>query len=167
MVKGNKKTIKAGETIPVIVKKGNADVLGRLSLLNRKQPHAVLATVSGNEPYTSLIAYAVTPDIKGLLFATPRGTRKFSNLMKNRRVCLLIDSRSGTAGNYMKTESVTVIGKAGIVRKGRVREELARIFLKKHPLLTEFVRAPSTSLILVKIIKCIHVSSFQIVSEWP
>jgi nitroimidazol reductase NimA-like FMN-containing flavoprotein (pyridoxamine 5'-phosphate oxidase superfamily) len=167
MIKRNKKTIKAGETIPVIVKKGNIDVPGRLSLLNRKQPHAVLATVSGNEPYTSLISYAVTPDIKGLLFATPRGTRKFSNLMKNRRVCLLIDSRSGTAGDYMKTESVTVIGKAGIVRNGRVREELSRIFLKKHPLLTEFVYAPSTSLILVKIIKCIHVSSFQTFSEWP
>ncbi|MBF0327536.1 MAG: pyridoxamine 5'-phosphate oxidase family protein [Nitrospirae bacterium] len=102
MVKANKTTTNAGETIPVIVKTGNADVLSRLFLFNRKQLHAVLATVSGNEPYTSLVAYAVTPDMKGLVFATPSATRKFRNLMKNTKVSLLIDSRSGTAGNYMK-----------------------------------------------------------------
>jgi len=161
----NEKIKSGSETIPLTVKKGSEDVLGRLALLNEQQPHAVLATVSDDKPYTSLIAYALTPDLTGLVFASPQKTRKYRSIMKNRDVCLLIDTRSGTEGDYIRAESISILGHAGFIRKGRKREELTKIFLKKHPRLKEFVYAPSTALILVKIIKCIHVGSFQTVSE--
>lgn len=151
--------------IPVTVKEGTVDVLGRLDILNKNQPHAVLATASGDKPYTSLIAYALTPDLKGLIFATPRNTRKYRNIMKNNNVSLLIDSRSNTARDYMNAESITIIGKAYIEKKGKKKDMLAGILIRKHPRLKKFIDAPSTALILIKTIKCIHVSSFQVVSE--
>lgn len=160
------KTIKRGrEAIPATVQKGSANVLSRLTLLDKKQLHAVLATVSENEPYTSLIAYALVPNLTGLVFATPRDTRKYKNIVKNNSVSLLIDSRSNTASDYIKTESITIIGKAHILMRGRKKDELAGILLKKHSRLKEFIHAPSTALIFVKIRKCIHLSSFQVTTE--
>jgi len=161
-----RKIKKIGKDIPVTVKKGSVDVLSRLDILNKNQPHAVLATVFGNEPYTSLISYAITPDMRGLVFATPRRTRKYRNIMKNNCVSLLIDSRSNTAKDYMKAESVTIIGRAYCVKNIKKKDELASILIKKHPGLKKFIDAPSTALILVKTTKCIHVSSFQFVSEY-
>jgi len=160
MTKGTNKKI------PVTVKKGSVDVLNRLAFLNKNQPHAVLATVSADKPHTSLIAYAVTPDLKGLIFATPLNTRKYRNIMKNNNVSLLIDSRSNTAKDYMNAESITITGKASIKKKGKKKDVLAGILIRKHPRLKKFIDAPSTALILIKTIKCIHVSSFQVVSEY-
>jgi hypothetical protein len=67
----------------------------------------------------------------------------------------------------MKTELISITGNAKVIRQGARREELAEILTKKHPRLGEFVNSSSTALILVKIEKCIHVTSFQTVSEWP
>jgi heme iron utilization protein len=151
--------------IPVTVKKGSTEVLSRLAFLDKDQLHAVLATVYDNGPYTSLVAYALTPDLNGLIFATPRGTQKYRNMIRNKYVSLLIDTRSNTSGDYKETEAITIIGNAKALKKGRKRDEFMKVLLKKHPKLKKFVEAPSTSLMLVKIIKCIHVNSFQIVSE--
>lgn len=166
MQKKNKTIKKFHKAVPVTVRKGSADILRRLVFLGKKQKHAVLATVSDDEPYTSLVAYALVPDLTGLVFATPRKTRKYRNMAKNNSVSLLIDSRSNTAGDYMKAESITITGKACSLKKGKKKDELGDVLLRKHPGLREFIHAPSTALIFVKIIKCIHVSSFQTVSEY-
>jgi len=165
MRKKNKKIKSSGEKIPVTVIRGSADVLQRLALLNKAQPHAVLATVSDNMPYTSIVAYALTPDLKGLIFATPRNTQKYRNMSKNKHVAFLIDSRSNTAADYMKAESITIIGIAHLLKRSRKRDELMNVLLKKHPKLMNFAQAPSTSLITVQIRRCIHVNSFQIATE--
>jgi nitroimidazol reductase NimA-like FMN-containing flavoprotein (pyridoxamine 5'-phosphate oxidase superfamily) len=153
--------------IPVIKKKGSADVIKRLAVLDKKQRHAVLATSSEKEPYASLIAYALTPDTAGIVFATPRLTRKYRNIIKNRNICLLIDTRTNSAGDYMKAESISVLGRAQVMKSGRTRDELIKTFLRKHPELKDFIHAPSTALVFMKINRCIHVSSFQVVSEYP
>ena len=41
---------------------------------------AVLATSDNRTPYTSLIAFALTPDRHTLIFATPKATRKYENI---------------------------------------------------------------------------------------
>lgn len=48
------------------------------------QSQAVLATQGDNGPYGSLVAFAATADLKGLVFATTRASRKYANLVKNR-----------------------------------------------------------------------------------
>ena len=157
---------KSEKTIPVRVSKGNISVLNRLKVLNKAQRHAVLATDSGGQPYTSLIAYALTPDLKRVIFATPRSTRKYRNILKNKRVSLLIDTRSNTNKDYMSAESITIVGNAKPVRRGKSYSEMSKVLMEKHPKLTGFTTSPETSLIVVDIIHCIHVTRFQSVSKW-
>ena len=152
--------------IPDRVSKGDVSVQERLKFLDKTQLHAVLATEAAGQPYTSLIAYALTPDMKGVLFITPKFTRKYKNIMKNSRVSLLIDTRSNTKKDYMGAEAVTILGNAVSVRKGKKRSELADIFLKKHHGLREIINSPETAFILVEINACMHVTQFQSVSIW-
>jgi heme iron utilization protein len=152
--------------IPDRVRKGTVSVAERVSALNKTFPHAVLATDAAGQPYTSLVAYALTPDMKGVLFATPKTTRKYRNILTNPRVSLLIDSRTNTPKDYMKAESVTILGIARLIRRGKTRTELAAIFLKKHPKLAGIIHSRETALIFIKIAKCIHVTKFQSISVW-
>lgn len=142
------------------------DVQERLSALNRTQLHAVLATVSDGQPFTSMIAYALTSDKKGIVFATPKKTRKYKNILKNNNVSILIDTRTNTDKDYMSAESLTVLGQAIPLRRGKRWLELAGILIKKHPAIRTFINSPETVLIFLKITRCIHVTKFQTVSEW-
>ena len=157
---------KSKESLPDRIKKGTISVLDRLNALDKDQLHAVLATDSDGQPYTSMIAYALTPDKKGIVFATPRKTHKYKNILKNNRVSLLIDTRSNTEKDYMSAESLTILGNAKRVRKGGKWSVLAGVLMQKHPNLNEIIRSPETKLIFVKITRCIHVTRFQTVSEW-
>jgi nitroimidazol reductase NimA-like FMN-containing flavoprotein (pyridoxamine 5'-phosphate oxidase superfamily) len=154
------------EPIPDRVRKGTTSVLDRLTALNKDQLHAVLATVLDGQPYTSMIAYALTPDKTGIVFSTPRKTQKYRNILNNSRVSLLIDTRSNTGRDYMSAESLTILGNAVPVRRGRKRSELARVLVLKHPDLNKIMHSTETRLIFVKIRRCTHVTRFQTVSEW-
>jgi nitroimidazol reductase NimA-like FMN-containing flavoprotein (pyridoxamine 5'-phosphate oxidase superfamily) len=154
------------ESIPDRVKKGSAPILERLNALDKDQLHAVLATALDGQPYTSMIAYALTPDKKGIVFATPRKTQKYKNVLNNDRVSILIDTRSNTEKDYMSAESLTILGNATLVRKGEKWSELKKVLIRKHPKLNKIIHSPETRLIFVKITRCIHVTRFQTVSEW-
>jgi uncharacterized pyridoxamine 5'-phosphate oxidase family protein len=126
----------------------------------------VLATESDGQPYTSMIAFALSSDKKGIVFITPQKTRKYKNILKNNRVSLLIDTRSNTEKDYMSAESLTILGNAFPVRKGVKWSELTKVLIRKHPKLNEIIHSAETKLIFIKITRCIHVTRFQTVSEW-
>jgi len=50
------------------------------------------------------------------------------------------------------------------VRKGKKRDALCRLVVRKHPRLGDFVQAKSTVLVEIEIINCLHVTSFQAVT---
>ncbi len=152
--------------IPFRKTRGKVNVQERLRVLNKKQRHAVLASVADGQPYTSLVAFALTPDMQGALFATPRKTAKYRNILGNRHVSLMIDSRSNSTKGYMKSEAVTILGTAAPVRKGRNRDELAALIIKKHPQLSGFIHASTTALIFISFEKVIHAGQFQTVTVW-
>jgi nitroimidazol reductase NimA-like FMN-containing flavoprotein (pyridoxamine 5'-phosphate oxidase superfamily) len=154
------------KTIQITTSKGSVSVPDRMKYLNETERHAVLATVFQGKPYSSIVAFALTKDMKGALFATPKDTRKYKNLLKNKHVAFLIDNRKNTDRAYAGSESVTILGTAQTVRRGKRWQELFRIFVRKHPALKEFVKARSTALILIKATRCVHVSHFQVISEW-
>lgn len=154
------------KAIPITTSKGSVSVPDRMKHLNKTERHAVLATAFRGKPYTSIVAFALTKDMKGALFATPKDTRKYRNLVKNSHVAILIDSRKNRVRDYMGAESVTIVGEAKTVRRGKRWQELFRILVRKHPALREFVKAPSTALILIEATRCVHVSQFQVISEW-
>ncbi|MGQ3684852.1 MAG: pyridoxamine 5'-phosphate oxidase family protein [Candidatus Loosdrechtia sp.] len=154
------------KNIPVLAVKGNAPIQDRLQILNQKERYAVLATESDGQPYTALIAYALTDNLKGVVFATPKNTCKFKNILKNPRVSILIDSRTNSSGDYLSIESVTVAGTARSLRKGRKWDESAAVLVKKHPQLSDFIVSSTTALILTNVTHYVHVCNFQDISEW-
>jgi nitroimidazol reductase NimA-like FMN-containing flavoprotein (pyridoxamine 5'-phosphate oxidase superfamily) len=141
-------------------------VLARLKRFDRTQRHAVLATTSNDRPHASLVAFALTPDRQGVLFATPRRTRKYRNMIGNNRVSMVIDNRENSSADYLEAEAFTIFGKAREVLQTQARKRYASLLSRKHPDLAGFVGAPTTALILVKIDRCLHIGRFQTVTEW-
>ena len=154
--------------IPSVTEKGAADVAKRLRALGAKEPFAVLATNEDGRPYTSLISFAITPDLKTVIFATPKNTRKFKNIMDTKDVAVLIDNRSNRKRGFVETQAITIVGTARTLRRGRSWLEYAGTFLKKHPDLEEFINASTTALILIDVKSCIHVGNFQTITvmDW-
>jgi hypothetical protein len=114
------------------------------------QKFCVLATQGQGQPYGSLVAFAETDDLKQLVFATNRGTRKFSNLMSEPRVALVIDSRSNSDSDLRNAVAVTALGPAHDAA-GDERERLAGVYLAKHPGLAGFVNAPEMAVCVVAV----------------
>ena len=80
----------------------NTDIVkNRLQALFRSQRLAVLSTNEQGQPYGNLVSFVATEDMKNLLFATTRSTRKFANLTTDSRVAMLIDSRTKNATNNL------------------------------------------------------------------
>lgn len=152
--------------IMIIAASGSVFVPDRLKNLNKTERHAVLATAFSGKPYTSIVAFAMTKDMKGALFATPKNTRKYRNLLKNNHVALLIDNRKNTDRDYAGAEAVSILGTARPVRRGKRWQELSHILIRKHPALKKFIQAQTTALVLLEAARCVHVSQFQMVSEW-
>jgi nitroimidazol reductase NimA-like FMN-containing flavoprotein (pyridoxamine 5'-phosphate oxidase superfamily) len=155
------------DEIPATKKRGRMPVAERLKALNEQELFAVLSTIEpGPGPYASLISFALTDDLRYLVFATPRKTRKYKNILQSGKVAVLIDNRGEVAGDIMATEALTVMGGAQRAKKGNEWEALAVPFLRKHPNLEDFVKSPAVALIRVSIDECIHVGQFQTVSTW-
>jgi heme iron utilization protein len=121
---------------------------------------AVLSTQERDHPYMSLVAFAETRDLRTILFATSRVTRKYGNIKSKSGVALLVDDRSNDAADIQEATAVTIIGKAGEVSES-LREPLYGVYLEKQPHMKEFLSAPSTALIKVDVESYIVVKRFQ------
>jgi nitroimidazol reductase NimA-like FMN-containing flavoprotein (pyridoxamine 5'-phosphate oxidase superfamily) len=133
--------------------------------LLKNQKLAVLATQHKGQPYASLVAMANTEDLKQLLFASTRATRKYNNIVRDPRVALLMDSRSNlNADMHGGAIAVTATGRAEEVSE-KEREAFLRLYLSKHPHLKDFVQSPTCALLRVKVETYYMVSKFQKVFE--
>lgn len=157
---------KGASLLPTVPTRGTVSVPTRLKRLDRTQRHAVLATASVRGPHGCLIAFVLTKNGKNLVFATPVGTAKHRNMIRDSRVSLLIDSRENSGRDYLGAEAVTIFGRAREIKEGKQWAELATLLVSKHPELQSFVAAPMTALMLVTITRCVHVGKFQCVTVW-
>jgi nitroimidazol reductase NimA-like FMN-containing flavoprotein (pyridoxamine 5'-phosphate oxidase superfamily) len=135
-----------------------------LKSLFDSQQFAVLATQEKGQPYMSLMAFAATDDLRGLIFATDRSTRKFANVKDDVHTAVLIDNRSNRSSDTRTAAAVTAIGIAEELA-GEERERLLGIYLAKHPHLEHFARLPSCALIRVRVGSYFVVTRFQEVRE--
>lgn len=124
------------------------------------QRFAVLSTLEKDHPYVNLVAFAETGDLRTILFATTRGTRKYGNIASKSGVALLVDNRSNEVADIREAMAVTVIGTACEVSES-LRQKLDRVYLEKQPHMIEFSSSPSTALIKVDVKSYILVSRFQ------
>jgi nitroimidazol reductase NimA-like FMN-containing flavoprotein (pyridoxamine 5'-phosphate oxidase superfamily) len=141
------------------------NIRAALGDLLTSQRLAVLATHRDGQPHASLVAFATTRDLRELLFATARTTRKFANLTRDPRVSLLVDNRSNRAADIHQAAAVTAVGTAAEVGE-MDRERCLELYLAKHPHLEEFVCSPSCALVRVRVSCYSLVSRFQKVMEW-
>jgi nitroimidazol reductase NimA-like FMN-containing flavoprotein (pyridoxamine 5'-phosphate oxidase superfamily) len=130
------------------------------------QKLGVLSTYGRNQPYSSLVAFAAPKDLKTLIFATARSTRKYHNLTRNAPVSLLVDNRSNQDSDFHDAIAVTVTGEAKEVEQHE-RETLLKIYLHKHTSLREFVMSPTCALVKITVQRFYLVHSFQQVLELP
>ncbi|MBU1568653.1 MAG: pyridoxamine 5'-phosphate oxidase family protein [Proteobacteria bacterium] len=129
------------------------------------QPLAVLATAAGSAPYANLVAVAFALNLHHLFFATSRDTRKWHNLSSNPQVSLLIDNRSNQVEDFSKAAAATIIGTVKELNEAD-REEGQKLYLAKHPHLTEFIAAPDCALFKVTIERIYLVTHFQKVMQF-
>ena len=120
----------------------------------------VLATREARSPYQSLVAFAVSKDLKHIYFATSARTRKYGNLVRFPQVSMLFDNRSNDAADFAKGIAVTALGKAEKV-KDRSKKEILDLYLRKHPALEGFIRSPVSRMFQVRVKTYIVVTRFQ------
>jgi len=138
----------------------------RIGKLLNEQPFAVLCTQGEGQPYGSVVAYAVSQDLKAATFATPVATWKFRLLSECNRVALVVDSRAKFPDDMMKVEAVTAIGRAVQLNSGPEFDRWADLLTARHSQLKSFVAAPSSALFRVDITQYVYVTRFQRVHQW-
>jgi hypothetical protein len=141
-------------------------VRDRIRRLIDGQPYAVLCTGDSAGVHASLVAFAASDDLGAVVFATPIDTRKYRLLTASGNVAVLIDSRSGSPDDLMGIEAVTATGRARAVPAGPEFDDFSHLLIARHPHLADFVRAPSSALIGVEVLRYSHVGRFQEVREW-
>ncbi len=124
----------------------------------------VLGSQKDGEPYTSLVGFAATPDLRQLLFVTGRSTRKLANLTADARASMLVDNRKNRSSDFTAASAATAVGVVEEVGEDE-QVEFERLFLAKHPHLEGFIRAPSSVLLRLRVSVYMVVTQFQHVIE--
>ena len=141
-----------------------SETLAVIRDLLESQRLGVLSTQDHGQPYSNIIAIAATADLRHLIFATTRATRKYANLMADARVAMLVDNRQNDPADFTEAAALTALGKAWEVQ-GAERQQFLTVYLEKHPYLKEFAAGPTCALLRVKVDKYIVVTRFQEVRE--
>ncbi len=138
--------------------------LNSIRQLLGKQSLGVLATQGIEYPYSTLVGFAASDDLKTLFFATIRDTRKYQNIQRHSQVSMLIDSRSNQVQDFKDAQALTVLGSARDEEEPFFRENEA-LYLQKHPYLRDFLQDPNCAFMRLDVHKYIMVNRFQEVIE--
>lgn len=129
------------------------------------QPLAVLSTQRNGQPYSSLMAFAHTDDLRELIVATGKSTRKHQNISLDSRVSLLVDNRTNSEEDFHAAAAVTILGTARKI-EAEERPAYESIYLKRHPYLAKFLSSPTTTFIKIEVGHYLLVTRFQEVMEY-
>lgn len=122
----------------------------RIAELLSSQLQGVLATQHRERPYTSLLAFAHTPDLRYLVFATYRDTQKHANLMHNAAVSFLIDNRCNAAIDFEHAMAVSVSGRAEVIPDAD-HSTFVELYAGKQLTLRDFVSSSTCALLRVDV----------------
>lgn len=134
-----------------------------IKILN-DQNLAVLATHTGRCPYTSLVGFLASQDLKEIYFATFMNTRKYHNLSSHPQVSLLIDSRTNRTDDFRDSSALTILGEAETLPQVQ-RDKMIGLYLERYSHLEDFIRDPQCALVTIRVTKYILVQRFQEVFE--
>ena len=126
------------------------DSINLVKELFSSQKLAVLSTQYGGQPFSNLIAFAYSDELRLLIFVTNRDTHKYRNISAESKVSVLVDSRKHEITDFEDAVAITAFGTAKEVT-GNERKLLASLYLKKYPYLKDFVSKPSNALMKMDI----------------
>jgi len=128
------------------------------------QQLCVLATQYAGQPYSNLVAFAETGELRNLIFVTGRNTRKYTNSISNPKVAIMVDSRSNRTADFKNALAVTAIGTVEEV-SGSDRDRLVDIYISKHPHLAKFVDGSDKALMKVTVTEYVvaHFDRVQVI----
>ncbi|MFC1910732.1 pyridoxamine 5'-phosphate oxidase family protein [Chloroflexota bacterium] len=129
----------------------SADTKYQIKLTLEQQHFAVLSTINNQQPYSNLVAYVVSTDLRYVVFATNRNTQKYRNIFTNNSISLLIDNRRNRNDDYAKALAITALDTASEI-ENYTHEELVHLYLRKHKTLTDFIGAQDTAIIKMQAI---------------
>jgi nitroimidazol reductase NimA-like FMN-containing flavoprotein (pyridoxamine 5'-phosphate oxidase superfamily) len=124
-------------------------MLAEMKQLVREKNICVLATLAGNKPYCSLMAYAANEDGTEIYMATRRSTQKFKNLSENPAVSLMIDTREEATRSQAR--ALTVEGICTRIEDPAKQQRVRARLLSFHPHLEDFLAHRDSEILCVKI----------------
>jgi len=145
---------------------GQESLAVRIRSLLGAEPFAVLCSQGDGQPYGSVIAFAVSEDLRQAAFCTPRATRKYRLITDSPRVALVVDNRSRHHDEVRSVEAVTITGRATELAPGDEHAEWRDRLTGRHPYMQEFLDSPSCALFRVDLVRYLHVTRFQEVRQW-
>lgn len=129
-----------------------SDLYGKVYELMTHQQFGILTSIGSDGPHSSLIAFAVTNNLKTVLFMTLQETRKYANIIANPNVSLLVDNRPA---NSKEISGCFALSAYGTVKKVDLNSAVAtkELFAFCHPELAQYLDKPTYSLFSVSIKK--------------
>jgi len=124
-------------------------MLEKMKALVRKKDICVLATVSGDKPYCSLMAYIADVACEEIYMVTHKNTTKYDNLQKNPLVSLLIDSRETQP--ISSAQALTIGGVFIPIIDENKKQKIRDRMLESFPHMKDFIHHPESKLIRIKI----------------
>jgi len=124
------------------------------------QLYGVLATSDDNQPYTSLLAFANTADLKYIFLAMGSSSYKFQNLTKNQKIAFFIDNRSNDNFDTSDAYAITAFGTASPIQN-KERKDVEKIYLTRHPQLQQFIQSENNRLIKITVDSYSFVERFE------
>ena len=130
--------------------------------LLKEQLFSVLSTKMQEEstPYSSLIGYLYSDDLRHIYFVTSRNTTKFTNLLSDPVACIFVDNRSNHEDDVLKATTATILGDVEEIEKETFRE-ITEQLEKKYPQLEEFINKENTALLRLNVKQYVVVFEFQ------
>ncbi|NTV43193.1 MAG: pyridoxamine 5'-phosphate oxidase family protein [Syntrophaceae bacterium] len=127
-------------------------MLKKMKKIVKDKDVCVLATVMDNVPHCSLMSYVPDRDCREIYMMTQKGTKKFRNLVANRTVSLLIDTREEDCGaDRARIKALTVSGVFKTIGDKAKKKLVRQKLLKKHPQLKPFAEDPDAEVFAVKV----------------
>jgi nitroimidazol reductase NimA-like FMN-containing flavoprotein (pyridoxamine 5'-phosphate oxidase superfamily) len=126
-------------------------MIDRVKAFLKEKDMCVLATTREGRPHCSLMAYVTDEAAEWIYMVTRRTTTKYTNLLFNEQVSLLVDNRcEGLPADRGKIQALTVHGVFHAVEKQETRKKILKKLLARHPHMREFLSHPEAEIISVR-----------------
>jgi len=127
-------------------------MLEKMKDIVKRNDLCVLATISEGKPHCSLMSYIADNECHEIFMISHKNTKKYTNLMANPSVSLMIDTRKDDKeGRRAKVKALTVNGEFQNINDPVQKNLIRTRLLKKHPHLIDFINEPCAEIFSIKI----------------